>query len=116
MKFFFVIIFLLLADNMNTIIIFICRYKLIEAASNAFILELGNFDKYGGIYLITKCCIEYTSPRTGFGPTTLVINTKTYNHISGARLNSSTTKQGRLGRDRMVVGFTTTCAISAYHH
>jgi hypothetical protein len=23
---------------------------------------------------------------------------------------------GRSGRDRMVVGFTTTCAISAYHH
>jgi len=23
---------------------------------------------------------------------------------------------GRCGRDRMVVGFTTTCAISAYHH
>ena len=46
---------------------------MIEAASNAFILELGNFDKYGGIYLITKCCIEYTSPRTGFGPTTLVV-------------------------------------------
>jgi len=22
----------------------------------------------------------------------------------------------RLGRDRMIVGFTTTCAISAYHH
>ena len=58
---------------MNTIVIFICRYKLIEAASNVFILELGNFDKYGGIYLITKCCIEYTSPRTGFGPTTLVV-------------------------------------------
>jgi hypothetical protein len=24
--------------------------------------------------------------------------------------------QGRRGRDRMVVGFTTTCATSAYHH
>jgi len=23
---------------------------------------------------------------------------------------------GRRGRDRMVVGFTTTCAISSYHH
>jgi hypothetical protein len=23
---------------------------------------------------------------------------------------------GRSGRDRMVVGFTTTCAMSAYHH
>ena len=23
---------------------------------------------------------------------------------------------GRRGRDRMVVGFTTTCTISAYHH
>jgi len=23
---------------------------------------------------------------------------------------------GSLGRNRMVVGFTTTCAISAYHH
>jgi hypothetical protein len=23
---------------------------------------------------------------------------------------------GRRGRDRMVVGFTTTCAISAHHH
>jgi len=25
-------------------------------------------------------------------------------------------KRGRRGRDRMVVGFTTICAISAYHH
>ena len=25
-------------------------------------------------------------------------------------------REGRLGRHRMVVGFTTTCAISAYHH
>jgi hypothetical protein len=24
--------------------------------------------------------------------------------------------RGRRGRDRLVVGFTTTCAISAYHH
>jgi len=24
--------------------------------------------------------------------------------------------RGRRGRDRIVVGFTTTCAISAYHH
>ena len=24
--------------------------------------------------------------------------------------------RGRRGRDRMVVGFTTTCAIRAYHH
>jgi hypothetical protein len=27
----------------------------------------------------------------------------------------NTNKQGRRGRDRMVVGFATTCAISAYH-
>jgi len=27
-----------------------------------------------------------------------------------------TTKRGRHGRDRMVVGFTTTYATSAYHH
>jgi hypothetical protein len=26
------------------------------------------------------------------------------------------TTGGHCGRDRMVVGFTTTCAISAYHH
>jgi len=26
------------------------------------------------------------------------------------------TVRGRLGRDRMVAGFTTTCAISAYRH
>ena len=25
-------------------------------------------------------------------------------------------RNGRRGRDRMVVGFTTTCAVSAYHH
>jgi len=25
-------------------------------------------------------------------------------------------RSGRRGRDRMVVGFTTACAISAYHH
>jgi len=24
--------------------------------------------------------------------------------------------KGRRGRDRMIVGFTNTCAISAYHH
>jgi hypothetical protein len=24
--------------------------------------------------------------------------------------------RGRIGRDRMIVGFTTTCEISAYHH
>jgi hypothetical protein len=24
--------------------------------------------------------------------------------------------RGHRGRDRMIVGFTTTCAISAYHH
>jgi len=26
------------------------------------------------------------------------------------------TKRGHRGRDRIVVGFTTTCAISVYHH
>jgi len=26
------------------------------------------------------------------------------------------TVRGRRGRDHMVIGFTTTCAISAYHH
>jgi len=26
------------------------------------------------------------------------------------------TYRGRRGRDRMIVGFTTTCAVSAYHH
>ena len=33
-------------------------------------------------------------------------------------LSSSVTHDcsGRCGRDHMVVGFTTTCAISAYHH
>ena len=30
--------------------------------------------------------------------------------------SDSTFVKGRHGRDRMVVGFTTTCAISAYHH
>jgi hypothetical protein len=29
---------------------------------------------------------------------------------------SSVSTGGRRGRDRMVVGITTTCAISAYHH
>jgi len=29
---------------------------------------------------------------------------------------SSNNVGGRRGRDHMVVGFTTTCAISAYHH
>jgi len=29
---------------------------------------------------------------------------------------SPPTKRGNRGRDRMVVGFTTTCAISVYHH
>ena len=31
-------------------------------------------------------------------------------------VRSSTDPTDRHGRDRMVVGFTTTCAISAYHH
>ena len=31
-------------------------------------------------------------------------------------INVSTFSGGRRGRDRMVVGFTTTCAINAYHH
>jgi hypothetical protein len=30
--------------------------------------------------------------------------------------NHKTHSRGRRGRDRMVVGFTTTCAIGAYHH
>ena len=41
--------------------------------------------------------------------------------ILNEKINISYTPQpnyyrGRRGRDRMVVGFTTTCAISAYHH
>jgi len=31
-------------------------------------------------------------------------------------LTSTELNRGRRGRNRMVVGFTTTCAISAYHH
>ena len=32
------------------------------------------------------------------------------------RKNLSNSSRGRFGRDRMVVGFITTYAISAYHH
>jgi len=33
-----------------------------------------------------------------------------------ALVTTSVKQGGRCGRDRMVVGFTTTCTISAYHH
>ena len=36
--------------------------------------------------------------------------------ISVCHLIGSNYSRGRRGRDRMVVGFTTTCAISAYQH
>jgi len=39
-------------------------------------------------------------------------NTKTIN----LTILSMSTGGGRRGRDRMIVGFTTTYAISAYHH
>ena len=42
-----------------------------------------------------------------------------FNSITNMLLNSSTTQSnqgGGRGCDRMVVGFTTTCANSAYHH
>jgi hypothetical protein len=41
-----------------------------------------------------------------------------YNQTEGKRCIIIITSSfgGRHGRDRMVVGFTTTCAISAYHH
>jgi hypothetical protein len=43
-------------------------------------------------------------------------------HLIGLRLpmmfvnNDKVRRRGHHGRDRMVIGFTTTCAISAYHH
>ena len=37
-----------------------------------------------------------------------------YKYIT--RWHCSVPGEGRQGRDRMVVGFTTTCAISTYHH
>jgi hypothetical protein len=68
---------------------------------------------------IKQCCIKYISPWVGFKLTTLVlIDTacigcyKSNYHT----ITSTTISRGRRGRDRMVVGFTTTYAISAYHH
>jgi len=37
-------------------------------------------------------------------------------HLYGYFWLSRSSSGGRRGRDRMVVGFATTCAISAYHH
>jgi len=42
-----------------------------------------------------------------------------FRHVSDAFSISSISQRplrGHHGRDRMVVGFTTTCATSAYHH
>lgn len=43
---------------------------------------------------------------------------KTIDHNMAAYVifhQHSCTKRGRFGRDRMIVGLTTTCAIGAYH-
>ena len=39
-----------------------------------------------------------------------------YKHLRLCRFFCKQVYRGRRGRDRMVVGFTTTYAISAYHH
>jgi hypothetical protein len=40
-----------------------------------------------------------------------------YKYINNInQMTANVMYRGRRGRDRMVVGFTTTCAISAYHH
>ena len=39
-----------------------------------------------------------------------------YGFLDGAVFLYRYNTRGRRGRDRMIVGFTTTCAISAYHH
>jgi len=46
------------------------------------------------------------------------INVKlTFRNQAVEKVHPITTRGGgHCGRDRMVVGFTTTCAISAYHH
>jgi hypothetical protein len=54
-------------------------------------------DKYGGIYLITKCSIEYTSPRTGFGPTTLVVISTDCTGSCKSNYHMITTKTALLG-------------------
>jgi len=41
---------------------------------------------------------------------------KANNFMSITSLNKHNKNRGRRGRDRMVVGLTTTCAISAYSH
>ena len=41
---------------------------------------------------------------------------KYINNINQMTTNAQVIYRGRRGRFRMVVGFTTTCAISAYHH
>ena len=46
----------------------------------------------------------------------VIIWTSTDNLLILIKVTSSMWLWGRRGRDRMVVGFTTTCAISAYHH
>ena len=37
-------------------------------------------------------------------------------NLISSKLVIPKSSRGRRGRDRMVVGFTTTCAISAYHY
>ena len=46
----------------------------------------------------------------------VIIWTSTDNLLILIKVTSPMRLWGHRGRDRMIVGFTTTCAISAYHH
>jgi hypothetical protein len=46
----------------------------------------------------------------------VIIWTSTDNLLIMIKVTSPMQLWGHRGHDRMVVGFTTTCAISAYHH
>jgi hypothetical protein len=61
-----------------------------------------------------KSCIEYTSTWAGFE----VYPTHNFSVKSSVKMHNHKCVRVRPGRDRMVVGFTTTrtCAISAYRH
>ena len=69
--------------------------------------------------IITLTVTPYEFPVLKSSPQHHLLKT-TSNHFTVLSLTSPSQKQifprGRSGRDRMVVGFTTTCAISAYHH
>jgi hypothetical protein len=59
---------------------------------------------------------KYTDRSTYSDNVRYVFNFTAYSVIFRNKSFLPLYKRGRRGRDRMVVGYTTTCASSAYHH